>query len=117
MTESFTSTTAELKRIDYTGTIWFGAAIIATGIPLSGLLSSGWRPGDLPVFAEAVWGVGALIALVGTALLAWAGCPVLAFTPERADRQKAFSIRAGVMFYLGGSVLSLIAILASPAGG
>jgi len=117
MTESITSTTEELKRIDFTGTVWFGAAIIAAGIPLAGLLSTGWRPSDLPVFGEAVWGLGALIAVAGMGLLAWAGCPVFSFTPERVDRQKAFSIRAGVMFYLGGSVVALIAVLASPVTG
>lgn len=109
------SVTAELKRIDFTGTIWFAAAIIASGIPLAGLLSTGWRPGDMPLGAEIAWWVGSALAFIGTAGFGWAGCPVLAWPIAVADRQKSICIRGGIALYLFGSVIASIAVLSVPA--
>ncbi|CAN5304709.1 hypothetical protein BH09ACT5_BH09ACT5_11470 [soil metagenome] len=109
------STVAELRRIDFTGTIWFGAAIIAVAIPLTGLLAQGWRPYDLPVAGEVAWWVGAALTLLGVAGFAWSGCPVLAWPVRVAERQKSITIRGGVALYLVGTVVSLIAILSTPA--
>lgn len=109
------STVAELRRIDFTGTLWFGAAIIAVGVPLAGLLSQGWRPADLPGAAEIAWWVGAALTVIGIAGFAWSGCPVLAWPVPIAERQKSITIRGGVALYLAGTVISLIAILAVPA--
>jgi hypothetical protein len=109
---------AELRRIDFTGTFWFGAGLIAAAIIVGGLLSTGWRPADLPAGpAEVLWWVGAAMAGLGLAGLAWAGCPVLAFDLETADRQKAFTIRAGVLVYAIGGTLSIVMVLISPAPG
>lgn len=109
------SITAELRRIVFTGTIWFAAAIVAAGVPLSGLLSAGWRPSDLPPAAEVVWWLGAALALIGTAGFGWAGCPVLAWGLPVADWQKSISIRGGVALFLIGTVAASVAVLASPA--
>ena len=111
------STVAELRRIDFTGTIWFAAAIIALGVPLSGLLSQGWRPSDLPGPAEVAWWVGAAFTLIGIAGFGWAGCPVLAWPVPIADRQKSICIRGGIMLYLVGTVTSAIAVLTVPVIG
>ena len=108
------STVAELRRIDFTGTIWFAGAIIATAIPLAGLLSAGWRPSDLPLPAEVTWWVGSALALVGIAGFGWSGCPVLAWPVSVADRQKSITIRGGVAVYLVGTVAALVAVLAVP---
>ena len=105
------STVAELRRIDFTGTMWFAAAIIAIGIPLSGLISSGWRPTDLPLPAEVAWWVGAALTFIGIAGFAWAGCPVLAWPVPVANRQKSICIRGGVGLYLAGTVIASIAVL------
>lgn len=109
------STVAELRRIDFTGTIWFGAAIIAVGIPLAGLLGQGWRPADLSMPAEVAWWIGAAFTLIGIAGFGWSGCPVLAWPVRVAERQKSITIRGGVALYLAGTVISLIAILSVPA--
>ena len=106
------STVAELRRITFTGTIWFGAAIIALGIPLSGLLSSGWRPSELPMPAEVAWWVGAAFAFIGIAGFGWAGCPVLAWAAPVATRQKSICIRGGIGLYLAGTAIASIAVLA-----
>ena len=111
------STVAELRRIDFTGTIWFAAAIIAVGVPLSGLLSQGWRPSDLPAAAEVAWWVGAAFTVIGIAGFGWAGCPVLAWPVPIADRQKSICIRGGIMLYLVGTVTSAIAVLTVPVIG
>ncbi len=109
---------AELRRIDFTGTFWFGAGLIAAAIIIGGLLSTGWRPADLPGgAAEVLWWVGAAMAGLGLAGLAWAGCPVLAFDLETADKQKAFTIRAGVLIYAIGGTLSIVVVLISPTNG
>jgi hypothetical protein len=105
------STVAELRRIDFTGTMWFGAAIIAVGIPLAGLLATGWRPADLPLPAEIAWWVGAAFTFIGIAGFGWAGCPVLAWPVPVANRQKSICIRGGVGLYLAGTIIALIAVL------
>jgi len=105
----------EIRRTLFSGTIWFAAAIIATGIPLAGLLGQGWRPSDLPVPAEVVWWLGAALALIGTAGFAWAGCPILAWEAPTAQRQKSICIRGGVALYLIGSAAASVAVLAAPA--
>jgi hypothetical protein len=111
------STSAELRRIDFTGTMWFGAALIGTSIPLAGLLSSGWRPSDLPDGpATVLWWLGAALSVLGMAGLAWAGCPVFAFPLDQTDRQKAFTIRAGLGAYAVGAALSTIVVLVAPPG-
>ena len=109
------SPSAELRRTLFSGTIWFAAAVIAAGIPLSGLLAQGWRPADLPLPADLVWWVGAAIALIGTAGLGWAGCPVLAWDAETALRQKQLCIRGGMVLYLVGTVAASVTVLAVPA--
>lgn len=109
------SSIAELRRINFTGTIWFAAAIVAVGVPLSGLLAQGWRPADLPLMAEVAWWVGAAFTLLGIAGFGWSGCPVLAWPALVAERQKSITIRGGVGLYVAGTVISLIAILSVPA--
>jgi len=106
------STVAELRRVTFTGTIWFGAAIIALGVPLSGLLSSGWRPSELPMPAEVAWWVGAAFAFIGIAGFGWAGCPVLAWAAPVATRQKSITIRGGIGLYLAGTAIASVAVLA-----
>lgn len=101
----------ELRRIMTTGTVWFAAAIIAVGLPLAGLLASGWRPHDLPLIAAAVWWVGSALTMIGIAGFAWAGCPVLAWPAPIAYRQKSISIRGGVGLFFAGTVLTAVAVL------
>jgi len=109
------SSIAELRRINFTGTIWFAAAIVAVGVPLAGLLGQGWRPADLPLPAEVAWWVGAAFTLLGIAGFGWSGCPVLAWPALVAERQKSITIRGGIGLYIAGTVISLIAILSVPA--
>ncbi len=109
---------AELRRLDFTGTVWFAAGVIAAAIVVGGLVATGWRPADLPDGPqEALWWVGAGVAGLGLTGLAWAGCPVLSFDLETTDRQKSFTIRAGLAIYAIGSVLCVVMVLASPATG
>lgn len=111
------SVVAELRRIDFTGTIWFAASIIAVGLPLAGLLSQGWRPADLPLPAEITWWVGAALTMIGIAGFGWSGCPVLAWPVPIADKQKSITIRGGILLFIVGTVASSIAVLSVPAVG
>src|SRR4051812_9297749 len=90
------SVVGELRRTVFTGTLWFASAIIASGIPLAGLLAAGWRPADLPIVPETVWWLGAALALIGIAGFGWAGCPILAWALPTAQRQKSICIRGGI---------------------
>jgi len=47
-----------------------------------------------------------VVASAGTALLVWAGCPVLGFPLAEAHRQKVFSIRVGIVLSLSGLVFA-----------
>jgi hypothetical protein len=104
---------AELRRIDFTGTVWFAACLIATALPLGALLAAGWRPSDLEGDLLVLWWCGALLIVVGLAGLVWSGCPVLGFPLEVADAQKRFTMRGGIVLYGIGSVACVMAVLFS----
>jgi hypothetical protein len=113
MTEQITSPSSELRRIDFTGTIWFAAAIVAVGLPLAGLLAHGWRPGFLPAVDGVIWWVGAALTFAGILAFAWSGCPVIGAPVPKVDTRKSISIRAGVILYVFGSAAALLAVLVS----
>lgn len=110
---ALTSVTAQLKRMDFSGGLWFAASIIASVIPVALLVSSGWRPADLPGPEAAMWWFGSLLTLLAVCAFGWGGCPAYAFTPEVALRQKIYSMRAGVVLFIAGGTLSMFAVLVS----
>jgi len=112
----FESAEAETERIIRTGTVWLAAVVVMAALLLGPFLAAGWRPTELPLVPEVLWWVGAGAAAVGTALLVWAGCPVLGFPLEQALRQKRFSIRVGIVLSLSGTTLAGLAVLLSPVG-
>ena len=114
--ENVSSPTSELRRIDFTGATWFAATIIATTVPLGGMLAAGWHPSDSTPMLVVVWWVGATAIVVGIASLAWAGCRVLGSNLEEADRQKSFCIRAGVVLCLGETGAAIFALVINPGG-
>jgi len=105
----------ELVRIDFSGTIWFSAALIASAVTLSGLLSTGWRPAALPQLEEVLWWIGAALVVIGIGSLAWAGCPVLGGPLPREFKWKARAIRAGLAVFAIGALLAVMVTLAAPA--
>jgi hypothetical protein len=110
-TTDLESPEVETERIMRTGPIWLAAVTISAALLLGPSVAAGWRPSDLPAPFDAAWWFSAMIATVGVGLLVWAGCPVPAFTLERAHRQKVFSIRVGIVLSLGGMVLAGLAVL------
>jgi hypothetical protein len=109
------SVPAETARIMSTGSLWTAAAVITPAIGLGPLLAAGWRPSALPVELAVAWWLGAVAAAAGLALLIWAACPVLAFTLDRAYRQKVPSIRIGIVLNVSGMTLAGLAVLLAPA--
>lgn len=105
----------ETERIIRSGTIWLAAVIVTGALLLGPAVAAGWRPADLPAPFGAAWWIGALAAAAGTALLVWAGCPVLGFRLADAYRQKVPSIRIGICLALGGMAFAGLAVLLSPA--
>ncbi len=104
----------ETERIIRSGTIWLAAVILTAAVLLGPSIAAGWRPADLPAPLGAAWWIGALAAAAGTALLVWAGCPVLGFRLADAYRQKVPSIRIGICLALGGIAFAGLAVLISP---
>lgn len=114
MSQPFESLEAETDRIIRTGTVWTAAAVVAPALILGPLFGAGWRPSQLPEFATVFWWIGAIAAAVGLALLIWAGCPVLGFPLPRANAQKIFSIRVGIVLNVSGMAVAGLALLLSP---
>jgi len=112
--QALTSVTAQLKRMDFSGGLWFAASLIAGVLPVALLVSGGWRPSDLPNPESAMWWFGSILTLAAVCAFGWGGCPAYAFTPEVALRQKIYCMRAGVVLFIAGSTLSMFAILVSP---
>ncbi len=113
-TTDYESKTAEMLRTDFSGTIWFGATVIGSATLLGALLSTGWRPNDLPALAEAVWWFGFVFIVIGIMGLAYAGCPVLGFPIEKENRLKNIAVQGGLLLFAAGSLLTLFPVLLSP---
>lgn len=114
VSEPFESAEAETDRIIRSGTVWTSAAMIAPALVLGPLLASGWRPSELPIAAAVLWWLGAAAAGLGTALLVWAGCPVLGFPLQQARAQKIFSVRVGIAMTVSGLALAALVLLIAP---
>jgi hypothetical protein len=113
--ESPRTPTAELQRIDFSGTIWFGSTLVAASLTLAGLLAAGWRPSQLAGDAAPAFWIGGILAVLGIAVLAYAGCPVIGPSLTFDDRTKSIAIRAGLAAFGVGGVAVLLAVLLSPA--
>ena len=112
--EEFRSPVEEVQRIDFSGTIWFGSTLIASAVTLTGLLEAGWRPADLPMGNAVAWWVGAALAVIGIAGIAWAGCPVNGPNLDWDDKAKSIAIRASLGTFAVGSVIALLGVLLAP---
>jgi hypothetical protein len=102
---------AELRRMVYSGTIWFGAVLLAVAVGMAGVVVSGWRPSELPPGAGAVWWIGAVAWVVSLGNLAWAGCPTLGFPLRSAVKQKQICSRIGVMAAVVAAALTAAPVL------
>lgn len=114
MSDSMTSGEEEVKRIIFSGTIWFGASIIAVAVPFAGLLISGWRPTELPAGLALLWWIGCAVLALGIFCFAWSGCPVLEVDVPTSDRNKVITIRSAVVLFLIGSAVVFLAVLLGP---
>jgi hypothetical protein len=101
----------EVQRIDRTGTIWFAATLISVALPVAALFISGWRPADLDDPERVLWWVGATITAIGLAAIGYAGCPIYWGNVSVAHLQKSIAIRAGLVCFLIGSFVAVIAVL------
>lgn len=104
-----------VQRIMWTGTAWFAVAVGSTAIVMGTLLSSGWRPSDLPVGLGVLWWFGAVLVAGSVALIGWSGCPILEVSVPVADHNKTRTMQLGTLLFIVGGALSLAAILLGPA--
>jgi hypothetical protein len=109
--EDMMSNEVELRRIDHTATIWFAATVIAVAIPLAALLHGGWRPSDLHPAAGVAFWIGVIVVGVGLAGIGYAGCPIYWGNVRVAHLQKSIAIRGGLVCFLLGSFVVLVAVL------
>lgn len=113
-TDPVASQPEELRRIMQTGTVWSAASMLAPGLVLGPLLASGWRPAELEFPAAIFWWVAAAAGAIGVCLLIWAACPVLAYTPQNAYRQKVFCVRVGIVMTMVGMTLAGLIVVVQP---
>jgi hypothetical protein len=104
-----------VQRIMWTGTIWFVGVTGSIALGLGLLLSSGWRPAQLPGGLEVIWWIGSVLLALSVALIGWSGCPILEVNVKIADRNKTRTMQVGTLFYIVGGVVALFAILLGPA--
>ena len=107
------SARAEVQRIDHTGSTWFAATLLTVSLPITGLLVSGWRPHDLPPTAGVAWWIGIVMIGIGIAAIGYAGCPIYWGNVETAHLQKSIAIRGGLVSFLLGCFIAVVALLAS----
>lgn len=106
------SAEAELRRIDHTATIWFGATVFAASLQVAAILLGGWRPSELPPAAGIAWWIGAGLVSLGLAAIGYAGCPIYWGNVRVAHLQKSVAIRGGLVCFLVGAFVALVAVLA-----
>jgi hypothetical protein len=104
-----------LQRIMWTGTAWFAVAAGIPAIVLGMLLSSGWRPSELPAGLGVLWWFSAVLVAISVGLIGWSGCPVLEVSVPIADRNKTRTMQLGTLLFIVGGALSLAAVLLGPA--
>ncbi|QJU55775.1 hypothetical protein SCB71_01720 [Herbiconiux sp. KACC 21604] len=104
-----------VKRIMHTGTVWFGVAVGSTAVTLGLLLSSGWRPADLPGGLETLWWIASTVVVLSIGLIGWSGCPILEVDVPTADRNKSRTMQLGTMLFIIGGAAAMLAVLLSPA--
>ena len=101
----------EVQRIDRVGSMWFAAALLASSIGLLALLATGFHPANLGGGGEIAWWIGAGLNAVGLAAIGYAGCPIYWGSVEVAHLQKSICIRGGLVLFLLGAWIAVIAIL------
>ncbi|MDO9395683.1 MAG: hypothetical protein Q7T71_03965 [Herbiconiux sp.] len=105
-----------VQRIMWTGTAWFAVAAGSAAITTGMLLSSGWRPAQLPLDLQPVWWIGAFLVALSVGLIGWSGCPILEVDVPTASRNKSRTMQLGTMLFIVGGVVALFAVLLGPAG-
>ncbi|TPW78315.1 hypothetical protein [Schumannella sp. 10F1B-5-1] len=100
-----------VQRIMWTGTIWFGVIVGAIALTLGPLLSSGWRPDQLPPVLEAIWWIGAAVMTLSVGLVGWSGCPILEDSVRVADHNKSRTMQFGTALFIGSGAITLAAVL------
>ena len=103
-----------VQRIMHTGSLWFMAAIVSVGITLGLLLSSGWRPAQLPTDVKTLWWISAFLVTLSIGLIGWSGCPILEVSVPVADKNKSRTMQFGTAFFIAGGAISLFAVLLGP---
>lgn len=104
-----------VTRIMRTGTIWFAAAVGSSAVVLGLLLSSGWRPADLPEGLAVLWWTGAGLVALSIGLIGWSGCPILEVDVPTASRNKSWTMQIGTGGFIVGSAVTMLAVLLGPA--
>jgi hypothetical protein len=103
-----------VQRIMWTGTVWFAAAVGSVAVALGFLLSSGWRPGVLPVGLSVLWWIAFAFVVLSLGLIGWSGCPILEVDVPTADRNKTRTMQLGTLLFIVGSGAAMLAVLLGP---
>lgn len=113
-----TTSAPELQRTMFIAALWFTAALLSGTITTAMLLAAGWRPYLLDPLPRTIWLASGAVAVVGTVLLAWAGCPVTKRGVESENTRKSITVRIGIVAFMAGiGVASLVELFTPPVGG
>jgi hypothetical protein len=104
-----------VQRIMWTGTIWFAAAVGSIAIALGLLLSSGWRPSQLPAGDAVLWWIAFGVVALSIGLIGWSGCPILEVSVKAADRNKTRTMQLGTLLFIVGSAAAMFSVLLGPS--
>ncbi|WP_440709454.1 hypothetical protein [Herbiconiux sp. YIM B11900] len=104
-----------VQRIMWTGTAWFAVAAGSAALTTGMLLSSGWRPAQLPGDLQPLWWIGAFLVALSVGLIGWSGCPILEVDVPTASRNKSRTMQLGTLLFIVGGAVSLFAVLLGPA--
>lgn len=115
VTHELMSPEQNVQRIMWTGTAWFAVAVGSSAIVLGMLLSSGWRPSDLPAGLGVLWWFASALVTLSVGLIGWSGCPILEVSVPVADHNKTRTMQLGTLLFIVGGAVSLAAALLGPA--
>lgn len=91
-----------------TASALFSSTSLVLAIIVGAMLVSGWRAGSLDNRIEWLFWAGAILAAAGTGCLGVASLPRSA--PASEGRSSAGLVRAGVLLFMTGPVLCVVAV-------
>lgn len=99
----------------WTGTAWFAVVVGAVTVTAGLLLSSGWRPAELPPGDRTLFWIASAVVTLSVGLIGWSACPILEVDVPTADRNKTRTMQLGTLLFIVGGAAALLSLLLGPS--